>query len=163
MRALVERSGDAEMGYEVVQVLSDAPAAPGLELARDLGVAAHALTAYKTTERAALERELAAAIDECAPALIVLAGFMRVQSADLLPRYAGRILNIHPSLLPKFPGLHTHRRAIEAHETRSGATVHFVTAQLDGGPAIIQACVKVRPDDDAEILAARVQLSLIHI
>jgi phosphoribosylglycinamide formyltransferase-1 len=157
MRALVERSGDAEMGYEVVQVLSDAPAAPGLELARDLGVAAHALTPYKSTERAALERELAAAIDECAPALIVLAGFMRVLSADFVARYAGRILNIHPSLLPKFPGLHTHRRAIEAHETQTGATVHFVTAQLDGGPAIIQACVKVRPDDDAESLSARVQ------
>jgi len=158
MRALVERSCDAEMGYQVAQVLSDAPAAPGLTLARDLGVPARALTPFKSTERSALERELAAAIDQCAPALIVLAGFMRILSADFVARYAGRILNIHPSLLPKFPGLHTHRRAIEAHEAQTGATVHFVTAELDGGPAVIQASVKVHPDDDAESLAARVQI-----
>jgi len=158
MRALVERSRDAAMGYEVVQVLSDAPAAPGLKLARDLGVPARALTLLKSTQRAALERELASAIDQCAPALIVLAGFMRILSADFVARYLGRILNIHPSLLPKFPGLHTHRRAIEAHEAQTGATVHFVTAQLDGGPAVIQASVKVQPDDDAESLAARVQI-----
>ena len=158
MRALVERSRDAAMGYEVVQVLSDAPAAPGLKLARDLGVPARALTLLKSTQRAALEGELASAIDQCAPALIVLAGFMRILSADFVARYLGRILNIHPSLLPKFPGLHTHRRAIEAHEAQTGATVHFVTAELDRGPAVIQASVKVRSGDDAESLAARVQI-----
>jgi phosphoribosylglycinamide formyltransferase-1 len=157
MRALVERSRDAAMGYEVVQVLSDAPAAPGLILARDLGVPARALTPFKSAGGTEFERELAAAIHQCAPALIVLAGFMRILSADFVARHAGRILNIHPSLLPKFPGLHTHRRALEAHEAQSGATVHFVTAQLDGGPAIIQASVNVQPDDDADSLAARVQ------
>jgi len=158
MRALVERSREAAMSYEVVQVLSDAPAAPGLALARDLGVAARTLTPSQSSDRGALEREMAAAIDSCAPALIVLAGFMRILSADFVARYAGRILNIHPSLLPKFPGLHTHRRALEAHEAQTGATVHFVTAELDGGPAIIQASVKVQPGDDAESLAARVQV-----
>ena len=158
MRALVERSREAAMSYEVVQVLSDAPAAPGLALARDLGVAARALTPSQSADRGALEREMAAAIDSCAPALIVLAGFMRILSADFVARYAGRILNIHPSLLPKYPGLHTHRRALEAHEAKTGATVHFVTAELDGGPAVIQASVKVQPGDDAESLAARVQV-----
>lgn len=157
MRALVERSRAEAMGYEVAQVLSDTPAAPGLTLARDLGVPARALTSSGSADRGAFERELAAAIDQCAPALIVLAGFMRILSADIVARYAGRILNIHPSLLPKFPGLHTHRRALEARERQTGATVHFVTAQLDRGPAIIQASVKVQPDDDAESLAARVQ------
>ena len=158
MRALVERSREVAMSYEVVQVLSDAPAAPGLTLARDLGVPACALTPLKSSDRGALERELAAAIDQCSPALIVLAGFMRILSADFVARYAGRILNIHPSLLPKFPGLHTLRRAIEAHEAQAGATVHFVTAELDGGPAVIQASVKVQPHDDAVSLAARVQI-----
>jgi phosphoribosylglycinamide formyltransferase 1 len=158
MRALVERSCDAAMGYEVVQVLSDAPAAPGLTMARDLGVPARALTSVKSSDSSVRERELAAAIDECAPALIVLAGFMRILSADFVARYAGRILNIHPSLLPKFPGLHTHRRALEAHEAQTGATVHFVTAHLDGGPSVIQASVKVQPGDDADSLAARVQI-----
>jgi phosphoribosylglycinamide formyltransferase 1 len=158
MRALVERSREATMSYEVLQVLSDVPAAPGLTLARDLGVPARALISCKTSDRGAFERELAAAIDQCGPALIVLAGFMRILSADFVSRYAGRILNIHPSLLPKFPGLHTHRRALEAHEAQTGATVHFVTAELDGGPAVIQARVKAQPDDDADSLAARVQI-----
>lgn len=158
MRALVECGREAAMSYEVVQVLSDAPAAPGLALARDLGVAARALTPPQPFDRSALERELAAAIEPCAPALIALAGFMRILSADFVARYTGRILNIHPSLLPKFPGLHTHQRAIEAHEAQTGATVHFVTAELDRGPAVIQASVKVQPGDDAESLAARVQV-----
>ena len=158
MRALVERSREAAMSYEVVQVLSDAPAAPGLELARDLGVAARALTPPQSSDRSAFEREMAVAIDSCAPELIVLAGFMRILSGDFVARYAGRILNIHPSLLPKFPGLHTHRRALEAHEAQTGATVRFVTAEHDGGPAVIQASVKVQPGDDEESLAARVQV-----
>ncbi len=122
-----------------------------------LGVPAQALDAAGTADRAAYDRTLAAAIGECSPSLIVLAGFMRILSAPFVARFAGRILNIHPSLLPKFPGLHTHRRALEAHEAEHGATVHFVTEQLDGGPPIIQARVAVRPDDDEASLAARVQ------
>jgi len=137
--------------------VSDNPAAEGLALARDLGVTARALAPAAGADRAAYERGLAAAIDEYAPSLIVLAGFMRILSAQFVARYAGRILNIHPSLLPKFPGLHTHRRALDAHEAQHGATVHFVTEQLDGGAPVIQARVKVEPDDDADSLAARVQ------
>jgi phosphoribosylglycinamide formyltransferase-1 len=157
MRALVERSRDAAMGYEVAAVLSDQPAAPGLRLARDLGIPAQAIQPPAGIPRADADRAMAAAIDAHAPSLIVLAGYMRILSAPFVAHYAGRILNIHPSLLPKFPGLHTHRRVLEAHEPQHGATVHFVTERLDAGPAIIQARVKVEPDDDEQSLAARVQ------
>jgi len=135
-------------------VLSDRAAAAGLGLARDLAVPARALAADAPAR--AFERTLADAIDECEPTLIVLAGFMRILSPEFVAAYAGRILNIHPSLLPKYPGLHTHRKALAAHDVVHGATVHFVTAELDGGPRIIQTQVAVRPDDDEATLAARV-------
>lgn len=156
MRALVERSRDAAMGYTVAGVLCDRPAAAGLAVARELGVPARVLIPAPSSDRAGYDRELAAAIEEYAPSLIVLAGFMRILSAEFVARYRGRILNIHPSLLPKFPGLETHRRALEAHETQHGATVHFVTEQLDAGPAIIQARVDIASDDDEDSLARRV-------
>jgi phosphoribosylglycinamide formyltransferase-1 len=157
MRALIERSREPPQAYEVVLVLSDQPAAFGLTVARDLGVEARTVPAGKPADRVAYGRALAAVIDQCAPSLIVLAGFMRILSAEFVDRYAGRILNIHPSLLPKYPGLHTHRKVIAAHDPVHGATVHFVTAELDGGPPIIQARVKVYPNDDEATLAARVQ------
>jgi phosphoribosylglycinamide formyltransferase 1 len=157
MRALVERSREAPGIYEVAGVLSDQPTAAGLAVARDLGVPARALAPGESSDRAGYEQELSAAIDQHAPSLIVLAGFMRILSARFVERYQGRILNIHPSLLPKFPGLHTHRRVLEAHETEHGATVHFVTEQLDAGPSIIQARVAVKADDDEDRLARRVQ------
>ena len=162
MRALVEHSRAPTCAYEVVRVLSDNPAAAGLALAQSLGVAAAAVpapggAAGGPSRRAEYDRRLAAAIDECAPALIVLAGFMRILSPEFVNRYAGRILNIHPSLLPKYPGLHTHRAVLAARDPIHGATVHFVTAELDGGPPIIQVSVRVRPDDDEAALAARVQ------
>lgn len=157
MRALVQSSRDAKMGYQVVAVLSDKPTAAGLAVARELGVAARAVAPSKLADASQYDRDLAAAIDESSPALIVLAGFMRILSAEFVARYSGRILNIHPSLLPLFPGLHTHRRALEAGDTQHGATVHFVTEQLDGGPPIIQARVNVEPHDDEQSLAKRVQ------
>jgi len=168
MRALVERSRAQASSYEVVRVLSDKPAAAGLALAKDLRVAAAAVPATGSAAgspsgRAEYDRRLAAAIDECAPALIVLAGFMRILSPEFVNRYAGRILNIHPSLLPKYPGLHTHRAVLAAGDPVHGATVHFVTAELDDGPPIIQAVVQVRPDDDEATLAARVQAEEHHI
>jgi phosphoribosylglycinamide formyltransferase-1 len=168
MRALVEHSRADARAYEVVRVLSDKPAAAGLALAKDLGVAAAAVPASggaagSPSGRAEYDRRLAAAIDECAPALIVLAGFMRILSPEFVNRFAGRILNIHPSLLPKYPGLHTHRAVLAAGDPVHGATVHFVTAELDGGPPIIQAVVQVRPDDDEATLAARVQAEEHHI
>jgi len=157
MRALIERSREQTQPYRVALVLSDQPAAAGLAIARDLGVATRSVPATKSADRVGYDRLLADAIDGCAPALIVLAGFMRILSGEFVDRYAGRILNIHPSLLPKYPGLHTHRRVLAAHDPAHGATVHFVTAELDGGPPVIQARVQIFPDDDEATLAARVQ------
>jgi phosphoribosylglycinamide formyltransferase-1 len=157
MRALIEQSRAPGAAFTVSNVFSDQPDAAGLESARALGVPARALPAAKPVDRAAYDCALADAIENCSPALIVLAGFMRILTPQFVARFAGRILNIHPSLLPKFPGLHTHRRALEAHESLHGATVHFVTEQLDGGPPVIQARVAVTVNDDAASLAARVQ------
>ncbi len=157
MRVLIERSRDAAAPYTVAKVFSDHADAAGLGTARDFGIPTQALPAGGTMDRASYDRALAAAINECSPSLIVLAGFMRILSPPFVADFAGKILNIHPSLLPKFPGLHTHRRALEAREAEHGATVHFVTAQLDGGPPVIQARVPVIAGDDEASLAARVQ------
>jgi phosphoribosylglycinamide formyltransferase-1 len=157
MRALVERSREQAEPYRIALVLSDQPAAAGLAVARDLGVPAHPVPADKSADRLEYDRTLADAVDACAPSLIVLAGFMRILSAEFVDRYAGRIVNIHPSLLPKYPGLHTHRNVLAARDAVHGATVHFVTAELDGGPRIIQARVPVLAGDDEARLAARVQ------
>lgn len=153
MRALVDRA----RGYRVALVLSDVADAAGLAVARQLGIEARAVPKDGAAGRAAYDRRLANAIDAAAPSLVVLAGFMRILSPEFVDRYAGRILNIHPSLLPRHPGLNTHRNALAAGDVVHGATVHFVTAELDGGPAVIQARVAIRPDDDAATLAARVQ------
>jgi phosphoribosylglycinamide formyltransferase 1 len=156
MRALIEHAADLSAAYSVAEVISDKADALGLAAARDLGIAARALPAAQAVERAAYDGVLADAIDEHAPALIALAGFMRILSPQFVERFAGRILNIHPSLLPKYPGMHTHRRAIEARDAEHGATVHFVTEQLDGGPPIIQARVRILPGETEAELSARV-------
>lgn len=158
MRALVEDSRDPAAPYAVLKVFTDQRDAPGLGAALRLGVAAQAIVATAAVDRAAYDRALAAAIGECSPSLIVLAGFMRILSAQFVNAFQGTILNIHPSLLPKFPGLHTHRRALEAGESQHGATVHFVTEQLDGGPPVIQARIAVKAGDDEASLSARVLL-----
>ena len=152
MRALVEQA----QSYRVKLVLSDVATAAGLRTARDLGIDAAAIPKNTGEDRAAYDRRLADCIDAAAPSLIVLAGFMRILSAAFVDRYAGRILNIHPSLLPRHPGLHTHRKALAARDAAHGATVHFVTAELDGGPPVIQARVPILPEDDETTLAARV-------
>jgi phosphoribosylglycinamide formyltransferase 1 len=182
MRALIEHSRDPGAPYVVSKVFSDQPDAAGLDLARSLGVPAQALkparpaipsattatpaevpghtnapTRTDATTRAAYDATLAAAVKECSPSLVVLAGFMRILSPPFVAEFAGRMLNIHPSLLPKYPGLHTHHRALQAHDPEHGATVHFVTEKLDGGPPVIQARVAVTATDDEQSLAARVQ------
>jgi phosphoribosylglycinamide formyltransferase 1 len=156
MRALIERSQAADAAYSVVSVISDRADAGGLKIARHLGVEARALPRATGGERAAYDRILAAAITEYSPVLIVLAGFMRILTAPFVERFAGRILNIHPSLLPKYAGLHTHRRALEAREAEHGVTVHFVTEQLDGGPPVLQARVPILPGDTETTLSQRV-------
>ena len=154
MRALIEHSQGA--CYTVAEVISDSAEAAGLATARHLGVAARALPAAQDMKRGEYDKALAEAIERHSPALIALAGFMRILSAQFVQRFAGRILNIHPSLLPKYPGLHTHRRALEAHDAEHGATVHFVTERLDGGARIIQARVRVVPGESEAELGARV-------
>jgi phosphoribosylglycinamide formyltransferase-1 len=156
MRALIERSQMADAAYSVASVISDRADAGGLDIARQLGVATRALPWRKGSERADYDRLLAAAISEYSPSLVVLAGFMRILSAPFVEQFAGRILNIHPSLLPKYAGLHTHRRALEAREAEHGVTVHFVTEELDGGPPVLQARVPVLPGDTETTLSERV-------
>jgi phosphoribosylglycinamide formyltransferase-1 len=161
MLALIEASREPRSPFEITGVFSDQPDAPGLESARRLGIPARVVAAVPGGERAAYDRALAAALAEFSPALIALAGFMRILSAVAVDAFKGRLLNIHPSLLPHYPGLHTHRRALADGVRRHGATVHFVTAELDGGPAIIQGSVPVLDGDTEATLAARV-LRLEH-
>ena len=156
MRALIERSHAADAAYSVASVISDRTDAGGLEIARQLGVEARALPRPAGSERAEYDLLLAGAITAYSPSLIVLAGFMRILSAPFVERFAGRILNIHPSLLPKYAGLHTHRRVLEARDAEHGVTVHFVTEQLDGGPPVLQARVAVLPGDTEATLSQRV-------
>lgn len=157
MRCLVEQGRAPDSPYFVAGVFSDQATAPGLQLAHDLGVPALALPAAGFADRKAYDLALAAQVADGAPALVVLAGFMRILSAGFIARFPGRILNIHPSLLPQYPGLHTHRRVLAAGEREHGATVHFVTEELDAGPLILQGRVTVSADDDEARLAARVQ------
>jgi len=156
MRALIERSHAADAAYSVASVISDRADAGGLEAATQLGIEARALPRPAGSERAEYDQLLAAAISEYSPSLLVLAGFMRILSAEFVARFAGRILNIHPSLLPKYAGLHTHRRVLEAREAEHGVTVHFVTEELDGGPPVLQARVPVLPGDTETTLSERV-------
>ncbi|TAL63964.1 MAG: phosphoribosylglycinamide formyltransferase [Burkholderiaceae bacterium] len=153
-----QRDGWGErLDARVAAVISNKAAARGLVFARGQGIATEVVehTAHPTRE--AFDAALAAEIDRHAPALVVLAGFMRILTPEFVARYAGRLLNIHPSLLPAFPGLHTHQRAIEAGCRVAGATVHQVTAELDHGPILAQAVVPLLPHDTPDALAARVR------
>ena len=145
-----------DAGIPVSAVISNRADAAGLGLAARRGVATAVVEHGRYATREAFEAALAQEIDRHAPRLIALAGFMRVLTPGFVARYAGRIVNIHPSLLPAFPGLDTHARALAAGAARHGCTVHFVTAELDHGPIIAQASVPVQPGDTAETLASRV-------
>jgi phosphoribosylglycinamide formyltransferase-1 len=138
-------------------VISDRPGVAGITTAQDMGLETQVVSWKTAVDRAAFELALGQVIDTHSPDLVVLAGFMRVLSGPFVERYAGRMINIHPSLLPKYTGLHTHRRALEARDAEHGASVHFVTPELDGGPLILQSQVPVKADDTESTLAARVQ------
>jgi phosphoribosylglycinamide formyltransferase-1 len=157
LQALIDGVQAGELPVDLVAVISNRPAVFGLERAAKANIAAEVLDHKAFADRASFDRALMAKIDSYEPDLVVLAGFMRILTPEFTQHYLGRMLNIHPSLLPKFQGLHTHQRAIEACESHHGVTVHFVTAELDGGPAIVQACVPIFADDDANSLAKRVQ------
>jgi phosphoribosylglycinamide formyltransferase 1 len=157
MEAIVQRCAAESWPARVSAVISNRADAAGLQFAAAHGIAT-AVVAHKAfATREAFDGALAAAIDAHDPDLVVLAGFMRILGAAFVRRYEGRLLNIHPSLLPAFPGLHTHQRAIDAGCKLSGATVHFVTPQLDHGPIVLQAVVPLQASDDADALAARVR------
>jgi len=156
LQAILRVSRQEQWRHAVVGVIADREDAPGLRVAAQAGVEAAAVPWRKFAERAAFEQELLNQLDRFEADLVVLAGFMRILGDPLVTRYHGRLLNIHPSLLPAFPGLHTHRRALEAGVRVHGATVHMVTPTLDHGPILAQSVVPVRAVDTAETLAARV-------
>jgi phosphoribosylglycinamide formyltransferase-1 len=156
MRALIEAARSSDFSAEIVLVLSDDPAAPGLSLARDLGVAAEGIDFRAYTGKPAFEAAINARLAAASAEIVCLAGFMRVLSAPFAQRWKGRMLNIHPSLLPNLRGLNTHERALAQGLAEHGCTVHLVTAELDAGPILAQARVPVLAGDDASALAARV-------
>jgi phosphoribosylglycinamide formyltransferase-1 len=156
VRAAQARDWAGRLDTRVAAVLSNRADAGGLAYAREHGIATAVVDHKAYPSREAFDEALAAQVDAHQPALVVLAGFMRILTPGFVARYAGRLVNIHPSLLPAFPGLHTHRRAIEAGCRFAGASVHLVTAELDHGPILGQAVVPVLPDDTEHTLAARV-------
>ena len=156
VRTAQQQHWQRTLGARIVAVISNRADATGLALARDQGIATEVLDHQQFDSREAFDAALAVLIDRHGPALVVLAGFMRILSEGFVAHYAGRLVNIHPSLLPAFTGLHTHARALAAGCTVAGATVHQVTADLDAGPIVEQAVVPILPGDTAQTLAARV-------
>jgi len=155
LQALID-GAQADLPIRIRAVISNEPGAFGLERAQNAGIETRVLKHRDYLSREDYDAALSALIATFDPGLVVLAGFMRILTPAFVARYRGRLLNIHPSLLPKFRGLHTHQRVLAAGETVHGASVHFVTEELDGGPVVLQARVPVEPGDDPERLAARV-------
>ncbi|MCG6940404.1 MAG: phosphoribosylglycinamide formyltransferase [Thiohalocapsa sp.] len=156
LQALIDAQQAGELAADIRVVVSNRADAYGLTRARQAGIETQVLSHRGFPNRADYDAALADLLGDFDPGLVVLAGFMRILTPEFVAGFHGRMFNIHPSLLPKHPGLHTHQRALEAGDTEHGATVHFVTEELDGGPAVIQARVPVLPGDDADRLAARV-------
>ncbi|UCV12494.1 phosphoribosylglycinamide formyltransferase [Dechloromonas denitrificans] len=156
MEALIAARDAGKLPVNIAAVISNRPDAQGLETAAKAGIATYYIDHKAFAGREAFDAALAECIDGFVPDLVVLAGFMRILTVDFVRHYEGRLLNIHPSLLPSFPGLHTHQRALEEGVRIHGCTVHFVTAELDHGPVVIQAAVPVLDGDDEAALAARI-------
>lgn len=157
LQAIIDACKSKKINGTLSAVFSNKADAFGLERAREAGIPAHALTASQFADRAAFDRELMQEIDAYAPDLVVLAGYMRILSPAFVAHYSGRLINIHPSLLPKYPGLYTHRQVLDNGDEEHGTSVHFVTDELDGGPVILQAKIPVFAGDDEEDITARVQ------
>ena len=162
MATIARECLDHRINARVDVVISNKPGVAGLTTAQQMGIQTQVIPSLKT-DRETFESGLTATLDAHSPDLVILAGFMRVLTEPFVRRYAGRMLNIHPSLLPKYTGLHTHQRVLDAGDTRHGATVHFVTPELDCGPLILQSRVPVKPDDSEATLAARVQVTELVI
>ncbi len=156
LQAIAAQADAGVLPVRIEAVVSDRADAGALDWARGRGIPAMVLSPRDFADREAYGRALGDLVEGFAPQLVVLAGFMRILSDEFVLRFSGRMLNIHPSLLPRYPGLHTHRRALEAGDLDHGASVHFVTPELDGGPVVLQARVPVLPGDDEDTLAARV-------
>lgn len=156
LQAIVDAMHHGQLPVALRAVISNKPEARGLAIARAAGADAVVVDHRRFPDRAQFDRQLMQTIDRYAPRLVVLAGFMRILGAEFIRHYAGRLVNVHPSLLPEFKGLNTHARALAAGTKVHGASIHFVTNDLDGGPVICQLRVDVRDDDTAESLAARV-------
>lgn len=156
LQALIDAERRGVLSARIAAVISNKPGVIGLERAQDAGIPALTLPHAQYADRAAFDAALAALIDQYNPQLVVLAGFMRVLTEGFVRHYTGRLINIHPSLLPRHPGLQTHQKVLDAGDVHHGATVHYVTEQLDGGPAIIQGQFSVQAQDTAQILAERV-------
>ena len=156
LQALIDSDDVKASPANIRAVISNRADAYGLQRAKDAGIDTRVLDHKAFEGREAFDAALIKVIDEFNPKLVVLAGFMRILSADFVRHYQGRLLNIHPSLLPKYKGLHTHQRALEAGDREHGCSVHFVTEELDGGPLVVQAVIPVESDDSPHSLAQRV-------
>ena len=156
LQAFIDRIASGELPARIACVISNKPTAGGLQRAQAAGIATEIVDHTGFSDRETFDAALRERVESHRPDLVILAGFMRILTPVFLRPFSGRLLNIHPSLLPKYPGLHTHQRALEAGDAEAGATVHFVTEELDGGPPIVQASVPVQPGDTAQDLAARV-------
>jgi phosphoribosylglycinamide formyltransferase-1 len=156
MKSIVEAVNSGSLAVNVSAVISNRPDAAGLDYAHNAGIHTAVIDHKNFESRELFDQAMAKEIDNYSPDLVILAGFMRILTTEFVEHYAGKLINIHPSLLPKFKGLHTHQRAIDAGEKEHGASVHIVTAELDDGPVVLQARVPVLENDTAESLAARV-------
>lgn len=155
-QSLLNASLEGSLGGEISLVVSNRPGAGGLAIAHDAGIETSLIDHQRYPTREAFDQDLAGVVDSAQPDLVVLAGFMRILTVDFVERFSRRLMNIHPSLLPLYPGLHTHQRALDNGDSHAGATVHYVTGELDGGPPVLQTRVPICAGDDADLLAARV-------
>ena len=158
LQAFIDACNQGELDAQISVVISNNPAAPGLQRAAEAGIATCCIDHRTYTSREDFDRVLVEQIASHEADLVILAGFMRILTPVFITPFSGRLLNIHPSLLPNYPGLNTHQRALDSGDTEAGVTVHFVTAELDGGPPVIQARVPILPSDTADTLAARALL-----
>lgn len=158
MQAFIDACANGDLDAEISVVLSNNPAAAGLERAAGAGIPTRCVNHRDYDSREAFDAAMVTALMPFDPDLVILAGFMRILTPVFIEPFSGKLLNIHPSLLPKYPGLNTHQRALDAGDSEAGVTVHYVTPELDGGPPVIQARVPVEAGDTAETLAARVIL-----
>lgn len=156
LQAIIDACQAGDINADIAMVISNRPKTLGLQRAEQAGIATRCIDHTLFESRSAFDQELMQVIDAAKPDVVVLAGFMRILTEKFVNNFLGRLVNIHPSLLPKYPGLHTHQRAIDAGDSVAGVTVHFVTAELDGGPAIIQSQVPINTDDNADSLASKV-------